>query len=58
MPEFLPDGQFYNITDLIDDLLVHQKKVGVFPVSDGAWFDIGEWKKYQETQEIFKDRYH
>jgi len=38
----------------MEDLLKENKKVGVFPVSEGSWFDIGEWKEYQRTQEIFK----
>ena len=50
----IEDNKFYNITDMMEDLLKENKKVGVFPVSEGSWFDIGEWKEYQRTQEIFK----
>lgn len=50
----IADNEFYNITDMMEDLLKENKKVGVFPVSEGSWFDIGEWKEYQRTQEVFK----
>jgi dTDP-glucose pyrophosphorylase len=50
----IADNEFYNITDMMEDLLKDDKRVGVFPVSEGSWFDIGEWKEYQRTQEIFK----
>ncbi len=52
--KLIPDNKFYNITDMMNDLLKANKKVGVFPVSEGSWFDIGEWKEYQKTQERFK----
>lgn len=44
--DFIPEDRFYHITDLIED--VHQKghKVGVFPISEGSWKDIGQWDEY------------
>ena len=50
----LPNNQFYNITDMMSKLLEGSGKVGVFPVSEGSWFDIGEWKEYQKTQLVFE----
>ena len=42
----IPENQFFHITDLIQK--VHQNKgnVGVFPVSEKSWKDIGEWDEY------------
>lgn len=45
----IPDNTFWHITDLIERILERGGKVGVFPVSQGAWFDIGEWKEYNST---------
>lgn len=53
----IPHNEFYNITTLIEKLIKTNHIVGVFPVSEGAWMDVGEWKEYQKTQEIFKSRY-
>jgi len=45
--EIIPKGEFYHITDLINSVIKGNGKVGVFPVSEGSWKDIGEWESYQ-----------
>lgn len=52
--KIIPDGKFYHITQLIEDLKSNGKRVGVFPISENAWMDVGEWEKYKETVERFK----
>ena len=42
----IPKDKFYHITYLIEDLQKQGRKVGVFPVSEGSWKDIGEWSEY------------
>ncbi len=42
----IPHNQFYHITMLIDKLRAENRRVGVFPVSESSWTDIGEWKEY------------
>jgi NDP-sugar pyrophosphorylase family protein len=44
----IPDHSFYNMTDLIDAILKRSGRVGVFPVSEGSWSDIGNWEDYQK----------
>lgn len=44
---FIPDNKFYDITDLISDLKKNNYKVGVYPVSEKSWVDIGQWEKYK-----------
>jgi len=44
----IPDDQFYHITHLIEKIKLRGGKVGVFPVSDNSWKDIGEWNEYQK----------
>ena len=41
--------KFYHITHLIEDAIKIGKKVGVFPIEDGAWFDVGQWAEYRQT---------
>lgn len=50
----IPEGEFYHITQLIEDIKCSGKRVGVFPISENAWMDVGEWEKYKETLEKFK----
>tara|TARA_B100000609_G_scaffold199642_1_gene205366 strand:+ start:13857 stop:14948 length:1092 start_codon:yes stop_codon:yes gene_type:complete len=52
----IPEGEFYHITDLIHKVKERGGRVGVFPVSEGSWLDIGEWKEYLKTQAIFEKR--
>jgi len=42
----IPENEFYHITALIEKLLAENRKVGVFPVSEKSWKDIGEWQEY------------
>ena len=44
--EEIPKNTFYHITTLIEDLMKQNRRVGVFPVSENSWTDIGEWKEY------------
>jgi NDP-sugar pyrophosphorylase family protein len=50
----IPEGQFYHITQLIEDIKAKGKRIGVFPISEKSWIDIGEWGKYKEVLEHFK----
>jgi hypothetical protein len=50
----IPKDEFYHITQLIDDIKCDGRRVGVFPISENAWMDIGEWGKYKDTLEKFK----
>ena len=46
--EAIPENRFYNITDLIEQRKSDGKRVGVFPISDGAWVDMGSWRDYMQ----------
>jgi dTDP-glucose pyrophosphorylase len=42
----IPTNEFFHITELIEKIIGRKGKVGVFPVPEGAWKDIGEWEEY------------
>ena len=42
----IPDNTFFHITELIENLRSQGRRVGVFPVSETSWTDIGEWDEY------------
>lgn len=42
----IPSDRLYHITFLIEKLMNEGRKVGVFPISEGAWTDIGNWNEY------------
>ena len=46
MLKLIPEEKFYHITHLIEDARNQGKKVGVFPIDDEAWIDLGQWAEY------------
>jgi NDP-sugar pyrophosphorylase family protein len=44
----IPQNKFFHITDLIKKIKERNGRVGVFPVSEKSWVDLGEWDKYLE----------
>jgi len=42
----IPENKFFHITELIDTIIKRKGRVGVFPVSEKSWKDIGEWDEY------------
>jgi dTDP-glucose pyrophosphorylase/CBS domain-containing protein len=48
---FIPKNKFYHITHLIEEVKNRGKKVGVYPVDDEAWIDVGEWAEFKKATE-------
>ena len=48
----IPRGQVYHMTDVINDYLKRGENVGVYPVSDKAWLDMGQFEALQEPQGV------
>jgi dTDP-glucose pyrophosphorylase len=49
--DLIPDNEFYHITHLIEAAKNKGKKVGVFPIDDETWIDVGEWAEYKKVIE-------
>jgi len=45
----IPENEFFHITHLIEKAKNQGKKIGVFPIDDDAWLDVGQWAEYQQT---------
>ena len=43
----IPENTFYHMTDLINDYVEKGEKIGVYPVSEGAWLDMGQFKEME-----------
>jgi dTDP-glucose pyrophosphorylase len=55
-PEFLnyiPEDTFIHITDAIEACIRAGERVGAYPVSDAAWFDMGEMDELEKMREHF-----
>ncbi len=44
--EEIPDNEFFHITQLIEKVKARNGKIGVFPVPENSWLDIGDWPEY------------
>jgi dTDP-glucose pyrophosphorylase len=44
----IPVNQYYDITDLIQNIIKRAGRVGCFPISEKAWTDIGDWREYNK----------
>ena len=42
----IPQNEFYHITYLIEKLVKENRRVGVFPINEGSWRDVGNWEEY------------
>ena len=49
--KLIPEKKFYHITHLIEDIKKLGKKVGVFPINDDDWIDVGQWAEYKQAVE-------
>jgi len=47
----IPEGKQYHITNLIEDAKNVGKRVGVYPIDDDAWIDVGQWVEYRKAVE-------
>ncbi len=47
----IPENKFYHITHLIEEVKNQGLTVGVFPVEEDAWIDVGQWKDYHKALE-------
>lgn len=45
----IPTDDFFHITHLIENLKSAGRKVGVFPISQNSWTDIGTWDEYMDV---------
>lgn len=45
----IPNNTFFSMPDLINFYLKNNKKVGVYPISDKSWTDIGQIEELQDV---------
>ena len=52
----IPEKKRYHATDLINDYISKNKKIGVYPVSDKSWLDMGQWEEFQKMLRYYEAR--
>ena len=52
--QYIPVDTAFDITDLIVALKENNHRIGVYPVSEKAWIDIGQWGAYRDGVQRLK----
>jgi len=42
----IPQGEYFHVTHLMEQIRRRGGRVGCFPVSEYAWHDIGDWPEF------------
>lgn len=46
---YIPENKKFDITNLIEILKKNKEKIGVYPVSENSWLDVGQWDMYNNS---------
>lgn len=49
----IPENTMFHATHLINKLIENGNKIGVYPVSEKSYVDIGQWEEYQKNVKTF-----
>jgi dTDP-glucose pyrophosphorylase len=49
--DLIPSNEYYDMNQLINTLQEKKMKIGVYPISEKAWMDIGQWAEYKKTMD-------
>lgn len=53
--EIIPKNKNYDLDIFLKDLKKNNFKIGIYPLDESSWNDIGEWKEYSKTLKKFND---
>ena len=45
--KYIPKDKYYDFTDFVKDLISKKIPIGVYPISEDAWKDVGQWNEYK-----------
>ncbi|MFH1847097.1 MAG: sugar phosphate nucleotidyltransferase [Candidatus Omnitrophota bacterium] len=47
--DFIPEDKKFDITELVDVLKQNKLRVGVYPIPEKSWIDVGQWEEYRKA---------
>ena len=53
--KYIPENKFFHMTYLIEKLKKEGFQIGVYPVSEKSWIDVGQWDEYKRSKEIITE---
>jgi dTDP-glucose pyrophosphorylase len=52
--DLIPDNKLFHITHLMDKVRGNGGAIGVYPVSEKAWIDVGQWAEYRKALKVIE----
>ena len=52
--KFIPEDTYFDMTDLIREVKLNGFKIGVYPVSEKSWIDVGQWSEFNSVIKDFE----
>jgi len=52
--DLIPDNGLLHITHLMDKVKENNGTIGVYPISEKAWIDVGQWVEYRKALKIIE----
>lgn len=50
---YIKQNTFFHITDLISKAQSQKSKIGLFPINESNWNDVGEWSEFYKTNNLY-----
>jgi dTDP-glucose pyrophosphorylase len=50
--DMIPENGIFHMTHLMEKVKENNGKVGVYPISENAWIDVGQWEEYRNALKI------
>ena len=47
--KLIPHNKTYDMTHFIQQMKTKKKQVGVYPIDDESWIDVGQWSEYRKA---------
>lgn len=47
--KYIPKNKFFNAVDLVNKIRKDGCRVGVFPINENSWVDVGQWEDYHQA---------
>ena len=52
--DLIPDKKVFHITHLMEKIRENKGTIGVYPVSEKAWTDVGQWTEYRKSLKVIE----
>ena len=52
----IPDGEFYNLPDIVEKYMNDKVKVGIYPISEQSWMDMGQLSEMKDMVDRIEEK--